>query len=166
MLQETRLLCKETLASLKTRALIPSHVHRLLWAQEYAAAVMRNPYILLSPPTSAATLLIHSLLGRTVLLFSADELDAAIREAKGGDAAGEIRRLEDSLNRLRTSFQEAKGLATGAEEAAAKCQVSARSSARVKKPRSVETYFVFVYRCMLHVERPTLLLTRFAQFIS
>eukprot|EP00752_Nemacystus_decipiens_P009414 g8417.t1 len=53
----------------------------------------------------------------------ADELDAVTRTAKGGDAAGEIRRLEDSLRRLRISFQEAKGLANGAEEAAAKCQV-------------------------------------------
>eukprot|EP00903_Cladosiphon_okamuranus_P006607 g6454.t1 len=53
----------------------------------------------------------------------ADELDAATRTAKGGDAAGEIRRLEDSLKRLRDLFQEAKGLANGAEEAAAKCQV-------------------------------------------
>lgn len=47
------------------------------------------------------------------------------RTAKGGDAAQEIRKLEDSLKRLRRSFQEAKDLATGAEEAAAKCQVGA-----------------------------------------
>lgn len=93
----------------------------------YAAAGMwSHPIILFSPPIFTATTLVHSLLGCTVLLFSANELDAAIREAKGGDAAGEIRRLEDSLKRLRTSFQEAKGLATGAEEAAAKCQVGAR----------------------------------------
>lgn len=56
-------------------------------------------------------------------LSSADELDAETRTAKGGDAAGEIRRLEDSLRRLRSSFQEVKGLANGAQEAAAKCQV-------------------------------------------
>lgn len=68
--------------------------------------------------------MLNSLLGYGVLFSSADELDTVIREAKGGDAAGEIRRLEDSLRRLRNSFQEAKGLATGAEEAAAKCQVS------------------------------------------
>ncbi|CAN0342915.1 unnamed protein product, partial [Ectocarpus sp. 12 AP-2014] len=55
----------------------------------------------------------------------ADELDAATRTAKGGDTAGEIRRLEDSLKRLRGSFQEAKDLAVGSQEAAAKCQVRA-----------------------------------------
>lgn len=59
----------------------------------------------------------------TLALFRADELDAAIRTAKGGDTAGEVRRLEDSLKRLRGSFQEAKGLAVGSQEAAAKCQV-------------------------------------------
>ncbi|CAM9144262.1 unnamed protein product [Ectocarpus sp. 12 AP-2014] len=53
----------------------------------------------------------------------ADELDVLTRTAKGGDAAQEIRKLEDSLKRLRRSFQETKDLATGAEEAAAKCQV-------------------------------------------
>lgn len=53
----------------------------------------------------------------------ADALDAAIRTAKGGDTAGEIRRLEDALKRLRSSFQEAKELAVGSQEAAAKCQV-------------------------------------------
>lgn len=60
------------------------------------------------------------------LLYRADELDVLTRTAKGGDAAQEIRKLEDSLKRLRRSFQEAKDLATGAEEAAAKCQVGAR----------------------------------------
>lgn len=54
---------------------------------------------------------------------SADELDAVTVTARGGDAAGEIRRLEDALKRLRDSFQEAKRLALGSEEAAAKCQV-------------------------------------------
>lgn len=58
-----------------------------------------------------------------LFFFSADELDAATRTAKGGDTAGEIRRLEDSLKRLRSSFQEAKDLAVGSQEAAAKCQV-------------------------------------------
>ncbi|CAM9178970.1 unnamed protein product, partial [Hapterophycus canaliculatus] len=53
----------------------------------------------------------------------ADELDAFTRTAKGGDAAKDIRRLEDSLRQLLNSFQEAKELATGSEEAAAKCQV-------------------------------------------
>eukprot|EP00903_Cladosiphon_okamuranus_P011132 g10508.t1 len=53
----------------------------------------------------------------------ANELEAAIRTAKGGDTAGEIRRLEDSLKRLRSLFQEAKELAVGSGEAAAKCQV-------------------------------------------
>ena len=54
---------------------------------------------------------------------SADELDAATTTARGGDASGEMRRLEDALKRLRESFQEAKRLALGSEEAAAKCQV-------------------------------------------
>ena len=56
-------------------------------------------------------------------LRSADDLDAATVTARGGDAAGEMRRLEDALKRLRESFQEAKRLALGSEEAAAKCQV-------------------------------------------
>lgn len=43
--------------------------------------------------------------------------------AQGGDEAGEIRRLEDALKRLRGAFRDANGLAVGAEEAAAKCQV-------------------------------------------
>lgn len=60
--------------------------------------------------------------------FSGDELETLTRTAKGGDAAGEIRRLEDSLKRLRKSFQEAKELATGSEEAAAKCQVDSKSN--------------------------------------
>lgn len=57
--------------------------------------------------------------------FSADELDAVTRKAKGGDAAGDIRRLEDTLKRLRDDFQEANNLANAAEETAAKCQVGA-----------------------------------------
>lgn len=57
--------------------------------------------------------------------FSADELDAVTRKAGGGDAAGDIRRLEDSLERLRDDFEQANKLATAAEEAAAKCQVGA-----------------------------------------
>lgn len=65
-----------------------------------------------------------------LIIFSADELDAAIRTAVGGDAAGEIRRLEDALKRLRSSFQEAKDLAVGSEEAAAKCQASGWSRMR------------------------------------
>lgn len=56
---------------------------------------------------------------------SADEMDAYVTTAKGGDAAGELRRLEDALKRLRAAFQDANGLAVGAEEAAAKCQVRA-----------------------------------------
>ncbi|CAM9932796.1 unnamed protein product [Scytosiphon promiscuus] len=62
----------------------------------------------------------------------ANELDAAIRTAVGGDAAGEIRRLEDSLKRLRSSFQEAKELAVGSEEAAAKCQATGAVSKAAK----------------------------------
>ncbi|CAN0252584.1 unnamed protein product, partial [Ectocarpus fasciculatus] len=64
----------------------------------------------------------------------ADELDVATRTAKGGDAAQEIRKLEDSLKRLRRSFQEAKDLATGAEEAAAKCQVE-KTQERVEETK-------------------------------
>lgn len=56
---------------------------------------------------------------------SADEMDAYVTTAKGGDAAGELRRLEDALKRLRAAFKDANGLAVGAEEAAAKCQVHA-----------------------------------------
>ncbi|CAM9166452.1 unnamed protein product [Ascophyllum nodosum] len=52
----------------------------------------------------------------------ANELDAATKTATGGDAAGEMQRLEDSLRRLRKAFLEAKGVSTQAEEAAAKCQ--------------------------------------------
>lgn len=53
----------------------------------------------------------------------ADDLDAATKTATGGDAAGEMHRLEDSLKKLRKAFEEARGCATRAEEAAAKCQV-------------------------------------------
>lgn len=64
-----------------------------------------------------------------VFYSSADELDAFTRTAKGGDAARDIQRLDDSLKQLRKSFQEAKDLATGSEEAAAKCQVGVRWNA-------------------------------------
>ncbi|CAM9539979.1 unnamed protein product, partial [Ectocarpus fasciculatus] len=64
----------------------------------------------------------------------ADELEVVTRTAKGGDAAQEIRKLEDSLKRLRRSFQEAKDLATGAEEAAAKCQVE-KTQERVEETK-------------------------------
>ncbi|CAM9142326.1 unnamed protein product [Ectocarpus sp. 6 AP-2014] len=64
----------------------------------------------------------------------ADELDVLTRTAKGGDAAQEIRKLEDSLKRLRRSFQETKDLATGAEEAAAKCQVE-KTQERVEETK-------------------------------
>lgn len=57
------------------------------------------------------------------LLFRADDMSAAITMAKGGDTAGDMRRLEDALKRLRDIFQEANQLATGSQEAAAKCQV-------------------------------------------
>lgn len=55
--------------------------------------------------------------------FSADALEAEITAARGGDAAGAVRKLENAVRRLKTMFQEAKGLAVGAEEAAAKCKV-------------------------------------------
>lgn len=61
------------------------------------------------------------------LFTSADELDAFTRKARGGDAAGEIRRLEDTLKRLREDLRGARKLATAAEEAAAKCQVGSRA---------------------------------------
>ncbi|CAN0287711.1 unnamed protein product, partial [Ectocarpus sp. 8 AP-2014] len=64
----------------------------------------------------------------------ADQLDVLTRTAKGGDAAQEIRKLEDSLKRLRRSFQETKDLATGAEEAAAKCQVE-KTQERVEETK-------------------------------
>ncbi|CBJ30507.1 conserved unknown protein [Ectocarpus siliculosus] len=64
----------------------------------------------------------------------AEELDVLTRTAKGGDAAQEIRKLEDSLKRLRRSFQETKDLATGAEEAAAKCQVE-KTQERVEETK-------------------------------
>ena len=53
----------------------------------------------------------------------ADELEVATITAKGGDVSGEMRQLEDTLGRLCDSFQEAKRLAAGSQEAAAKCQV-------------------------------------------
>lgn len=53
----------------------------------------------------------------------ADELEVATITAKGGDVVGEMRRLEVTLRRLCESFQEAKRLAAGSQEAAAKCQV-------------------------------------------
>lgn len=62
------------------------------------------------------------------LVCSADELDAATTTATGGDTAAQMRRLEDALERLRDVFKEAKGLATGSEEAAAKCQVQQADS--------------------------------------
>ncbi|CAM9169756.1 unnamed protein product [Laminaria digitata] len=55
----------------------------------------------------------------------ADELEVATITAKGGDVAGEMRQLEVTLERLCESFQEAKRLAAGSQEAAAKCQASA-----------------------------------------
>lgn len=53
----------------------------------------------------------------------ADELEADIKTVRGGDEAAALRRLEDSLRKLRAAFKEVKGLAEGAERAAAKCQV-------------------------------------------
>lgn len=71
--------------------------------------------------------LVFSLVGAVPVsgsrFFSADKLDAATRTAKGGDTAEEIRSLETGLKRLRDEFQQAKSLAIGSEEAAAKCQV-------------------------------------------
>ncbi|CAM9467577.1 unnamed protein product, partial [Ectocarpus fasciculatus] len=54
---------------------------------------------------------------------AADEVEGATQKAKGGDAAGEIRRIEGSLERLRDEFRETKNLAVSSDEAAAKCQV-------------------------------------------
>ncbi|CAM9355556.1 unnamed protein product [Discosporangium mesarthrocarpum] len=54
----------------------------------------------------------------------ADELDAGIAAAKGEDDSKLARMLEDSLDRLELSLVEAEGMATAAEEAAAKCQAS------------------------------------------
>lgn len=53
----------------------------------------------------------------------ASELETDIKTIKGGDEAAALRRLEDSLIRLKTAFKEVKGLAQGAQEAADKCQV-------------------------------------------
>ena len=61
--------------------------------------------------------------GVDALPCRADEWEVATITAKGGDVAGEMRRLEDTLGRLCDSFQEAKRLAAGSQEAAAKCQV-------------------------------------------
>lgn len=57
------------------------------------------------------------------LFARADELEADIKTVRGGDEAAALRRLEDSLRKLRAAFKEVKGLAEGAERAAAKCQV-------------------------------------------
>ncbi|CAM9301743.1 unnamed protein product, partial [Scytosiphon promiscuus] len=53
----------------------------------------------------------------------ASELETDIKTVKGGDEAAALRRLEDSLIRLKTAFKEVRGLAHGAQEAADKCQV-------------------------------------------
>lgn len=53
----------------------------------------------------------------------ADELEADIQAVRGGDEAAALRRLEDGLKKLRVAFKVVKGLAQGAEEAAAKLQV-------------------------------------------
>lgn len=50
-------------------------------------------------------------------------MESATNTATGGDAAGEMQRLEGALEALRRAFAEAKGVAKLAEEAAAKCQV-------------------------------------------
>ena len=53
----------------------------------------------------------------------AKELEAQIKLSRGGDEAAALRRLEDSMNKLRVDFKEVKSLAHGAQEAAAKCEV-------------------------------------------
>lgn len=50
-------------------------------------------------------------------------MEVDIKTVKGGDEAAALRRLEDSLNKLKSSFKEVRGLAQGAQEAADKCQV-------------------------------------------
>lgn len=50
-------------------------------------------------------------------------MEVQIKTVKGGDEAAALRRLEDSLNRLKADFKDVRGLAQGAQEAADKCQV-------------------------------------------
>lgn len=50
-------------------------------------------------------------------------MESATNTATGGDAAGEMQRLEGALESLRKAFIEAKTVAKLADEAAAKCQV-------------------------------------------
>lgn len=88
--------------------------------------------------------------------FSADELDAFTRKASGGDAAGDIQRLEDALKRLRDDFQEAMRLATVAEEAAAKCQVGPRCFPKFPFLLCLVLFgcFFFQAACSLHTLSP------------
>ncbi|CAB1116095.1 unnamed protein product [Ectocarpus sp. CCAP 1310/34] len=53
----------------------------------------------------------------------ASVLEAYIKNAKGGDEAAALRRLEDNLNSLKADFDEVKELAPGAQKAADLCQV-------------------------------------------
>lgn len=57
------------------------------------------------------------------VLPKADELDAAVRAVQTGDEAATITRLEAAIKSLRAAFKEVRGLAQGAEQAAAKCEV-------------------------------------------
>lgn len=76
-----------------------------------------------SSPLSSAAWIVSQRGGR------ADELEGDIKKIRGGDEAAALRRLEDDMGKLKAAFKEVKGLAQGAQEAAAKCQVLASAAA-------------------------------------
>lgn len=93
---------------------------------DWPAAEKRHCEVNFQRLTTSQALVVFStfLPCKCVHYFRADELDADIRTVRAGDEAAAIRRLEAAMKSLRIAFKEVKELAQGAEQAAAKCEVS------------------------------------------